>query len=200
MEKGPKGPGKIDLEAIAICVPRWSSFSASCGDGDKQPEAIPPRKIDLAAIAIRVPRSRYWRDPAKVQATRKRNIATRQKQALELWKAKRRATWEPSRGGPGRWYSRSLGDRLLCLMERGEWYSLRDLTEALGVHRNSVKPWLYGAGSRRRVGLFQKGRYAGFKGRLDPWALMSGVECEPEFLWRLTQRGERARELALLLE
>lgn len=200
MEKGPKVPGKIDLAAIAMSVPRSWSCAESVEDTDQKPTVMPPRKIDLAAIAISVPRSRYWRDPAKVQATRRRNRAARQKQRLEAWKAKRRASWEPSRGGPARWYSRSLGDRLLCIMEPGEWYSLRDLTEALGVHRNSVKPWLYGAGSRRRVGLFQKGRYAGFKGRLDPWALMSGVECEPEFLWRLTQRGARARELALLLE
>ena len=85
-------------------------------------------------------------------------------------------------------------------MEPGQWYGLRDLTEALGVHRNSVKPWLYGAGGRRLVGLVQKGRNADFKGRLDPWALMGGVECEPRFLWRLTAAGERARELALLLK
>ena len=89
---------------------------------------------------------------------------------------------------------------MLCVMEPGEWYGLRDLTEALGVHRNSVKPWLYGAGSRRLVGLVRKGRNRAFKGRLDPWALMAGVECEPEFLWGLTEAGERARELALLAE
>jgi hypothetical protein len=93
--------------------------------------------MDLEAIAIRVPRSRYWRDPAKVQATRRRNIAARQKQRLEVWKTKRRASWEPSKGGPACWYSRSLGDRLLC---------------------------------------------------------------EPQFLWSLTEAGERARDLALLLE
>jgi hypothetical protein len=29
---------------------------------------------------------------------------------------------------------------------------------------------------------------------------MAGVECEPQFLWGLTEAGERARELALLLE
>jgi hypothetical protein len=199
MENWPKVRGEIDLEAIAISVPRLSSFSGSHGGGDKEP-TLPPGKIDLEAIAIRVPRSRYWRDPVKVQATRRRNIAARQKQRLEVWKAKRRASWEPSRGGPARWYSRSLGDRLLCVMEPGEWYGLRDLTEALGVHRNSVKPWLYGAGSRRLVGLVQKGRNRDFKGRLDPWALMGGVECEPQFLWGLTEAGERARQLALLLE
>jgi hypothetical protein len=101
-----------------------------------------------------------------------------------------------------RWYSRTLGDRILCVMEPGEeGYALRDLTELLGVHRNSVKPWLYGAGGRRLAGLVEKCRNRAFKGRrLDPWALMSGVECEPEFLWRLTKEGERARELALMLE
>ena len=84
---------------------------------------------------------------------------------------------------------------------RGNGTGLRDLTEALGVHRNSVKPWLYGAGRRRLVGLVQKGRNADFKGRLDPWALIGSVAaCEPRFLWRLTAAGERARELALLLK
>jgi hypothetical protein len=86
-------------------------------------------------------------------------------------------------------------------MEPGEdGYALRDLTELLGVHRNSVKPWLYGAGGRRLVGLVEKCRNRAFRGRLDPWALMGGVECEPKFLWRLTKAGERARELALMLE
>jgi hypothetical protein len=179
-------PGEIDLAALSPSAPQSVAVSG---------------KIDLEAIAISVPRSRYWRDPTKVQATRQRNIAARQKQALELWKAKRRASWEPLRGGPVRWYSRTLGDRILCVMEPGEeGYALRDLTELLGVHRNSVKPWLYGAGGQRLVGLVEKCRNRAFRGRLDPWALIGGVKCESKFLWRLTKAGERARELALMLE
>jgi hypothetical protein len=201
MEKGLKVLGEIDLEALAIGLPRSSTFSAARAPADKKSTVLPPTGIDFEAIAIRVPRSKYWRDPVKRKAARRRNIAARQKQALEVWRAKRRATWEPSRGGPARWYRRTLGDRILCVMEPGEdGYALRDLTELLGVHRNSVKPWLYGAGGRRLVGLVEKCRNRAFRGRLDPWALMGRIECEPEFLWRLTKAGERARELALMLE
>jgi hypothetical protein len=195
-------PGEIDLAALspsARSVERLNSES-SASQGEAPPPSGVPGKIDLEAIAIRVPRSRYWRDPAKRNATRQRNKAARQKQRLELRTAQRQASWEPSRGGPARWFGRPLGDRLLCAMEPGQWYAVRDLTEALGVHRNSVKPWLYGAGGRRLVGLVQKGRNRAFQGRPGPWALMGGAEYEPEFLWGLTEAGERARELALMLE
>jgi hypothetical protein len=194
---------EIDLAELS---PSARSVERLIPESSASQTAVPPScglsgKIDLEAIAIRAPRRRYWRDPAKVQATRRRNIAARQKQALEVWTGRRRASWEPSRGGPARWYSRTLGERLLCVMEPGEeGYALGDLTELLGVHRNSVKPLLYGAGGRRLVGLVEKCRNRAFKARLDPWTLMSGVKCEPEFLWRLTKAGERARELALMLE
>jgi hypothetical protein len=69
MEKGSKVPGEIDLSALAISVPQSSSFATSGGAGAKGPMVLLPGGIDLEAIAIRLPPRRYWRNPAKVQAT-----------------------------------------------------------------------------------------------------------------------------------
>jgi hypothetical protein len=50
------------------------------------------------------------------------------------------------------------------------------------------------------VAVVEKGRNCAFVRPLSPWEHMSGQECEPQFLWRLTRVGEHARQLALLLQ
>jgi hypothetical protein len=59
-------------------------------------------------------------------------------------------------GTISRWTCRSLpaiaGDSILCAMEPGDWYSVRELAELLGVNYRSVQPWLSGAGRCRGLG------------------------------------------------
>jgi hypothetical protein len=45
------------------------SARASQGNG-KRAQELPPREIDLAGIAVELPRSKYLRDPVKVQVYR----------------------------------------------------------------------------------------------------------------------------------
>ena len=86
-------------------------------------------------------------------------------------------------------------------MEPGEVYWVRYLAELVGVNYRSIQPWLYSAGNCRGLrGLVEKCRNRDFVRSLSPWEHMGGVECEPRYLWRLTPAGERARELALMLE
>jgi hypothetical protein len=199
---GLKNNSKNYLDALAI------------GGMPKQPEELekaettppdsrPNFKIDLAKLAIGgTPEQKLWlRRGRAAAAARRRNVLERQKGRLEAREAERRASWLPSRGGPAARFPRSLGDRILCAMHPGEWYAVRELAELVGVSYRSIQPWLCGAGRCRGLGgLVQKGRNAAFVRPLSPWEHLSGQECEPRYLWRLTQAGERARELALILE
>jgi hypothetical protein len=171
--------------------------------GTSSPVSQTNSKIDLAALAIGgMPeeKARLRRGRAAA-AARRRNVAARQERRLEARLAERQASWEPSRGGPAARFPRSLGDRILHAMEPGEGYGVRDLAELLGVNYRSVQPWLYGAGNCRglRV-LVEKCRNRDLVRSLSRWEHMSGMECEPQFLWRLTRAGEHARAVILLLE
>jgi hypothetical protein len=85
-------------------------------------------------------------------------------------------------------------------MEQGQGYGVRDLAEPVGVNYRSIQPWLYTAGNCRGLRGLVECRNRDFVRSLSPWEYMGGEECEPRYLWRLTPAGERARELALILE
>jgi hypothetical protein len=199
---GPKNNSKNKLIALATGgIPNhWEQ-----PDIAKASTNVPTshKKIDFAKLAIGgTPEQKLWlRRGRAAAAARRRNIIERQKRRLEARLADRRASWKPSRGGPAARFPRSLGDRILCAMEPGDWYSVRELAELVGVNYRSIQPWIYGAGNCRGLGgLIQKGRNAAFVRPLSSWQHMGGLECEPRYLWRLTHAGERARELALILE
>src|SRR6266508_3911503 len=94
---------EIDLEALAIggMPKQWEEVdrgkAATCA-----PKSQSNSQIDLAALAIGgtpEQKARLRRGRAAA-AARRRNVAERQEQRLEARLAERRASWEPSRGGP----------------------------------------------------------------------------------------------------
>jgi len=199
-----KKNSEIDLAALAIGgMPKQWEEPDRGKAAASAPQSQSNFQIDLAALAIGgtpEEKARLRRGRAAA-AARRRNVAERQERRLETRLAERRASWEPSRGGPAARFPRSLGDRILCAMKPGDWYSVRELAELVGVNYRSIQPWIYAAGNCRGLrGLVQKGRNAAFARPLSPWEHMGGEECEPRYLWRLTQAGERARELACMLE
>jgi hypothetical protein len=75
-------------------------------------------------------------------------------------------------------------------MEPGSWYGVGDITRALGEPRSS-------RGVVQQVllprGLVRRARNPARGVRLNPWQIMAGGDQEPDWLYRLTEKGEAYR-------
>lgn len=156
--------------------------------------------IDIDALLVRGRRPRSKHDHSKkAQAAIARNKAKRQAELTKAWHE--RVDGERAARAAVRRGRLTVCARLLCAMEPGVWYGLPELADALGVHLWAIKPWFYGTSdsqSRFGPGLFEKGRNGAFDARVSVLEHFRGGKFPSRFLWRLSDRGEAARELALL--
>lgn len=126
--------------------------------------------------------------------------AAERKAALEARAEGRRAAWRgtPSaklaRGravgaaprGPQLWPGQNCAS-VLEAMAGGGWHGLPDLARSTGLARNTLRPILYQR--LRRWGLAEKGRNAAWR--------PAGLNGDnPRYLWRLTETGQLAAQLA----
>jgi hypothetical protein len=159
---------------------RWRRF------WNPDPETI--LKDVLAALDDRrrpgdpmLTRVRIAMDEGRARAKRERRRAARERCYA---RQRTRGTKYRAKGG---W---SIADRMVRIMEPGEWYGVGDLARALGEPRSS-------RAKMRQVllarGLVSRTRNPAKREQLDPWQIMSGQEQEPDWLYRLSGSGEAYR-------
>lgn len=147
--------------------------------------AARPQKVPVS----KVERIRRWR------RSRLANIARRRQEAwpaIEAREAARRAARDLRRA----WGDR-IADRMLAGMEPGGWYGRGDLIRFAGVGRyarGKVQQYLLARGYVERA------RNPEWRRLPAPSEIMAGAEVEPEFLYRLTARGEMERAALMMLE
>ena len=128
---------------------------------------------------------RPWCDIDASVSAKRRIKAEKQKAAAERTLASARQR-NLSRALPGQ----SIADRILRVMQPGEWYGMGDVARMAGVgksERGKVHQVLL------RRGWVEKARNPAFRRILDPWQIMAGAEPEPLHLFRLTELGLRAK-------
>ena len=118
-------------------------------------------------------------------ATKRRFKSAKQLVATERTLAAARAR-NLCRALPGQ----SIADRMLRAMRPDEWYGMGDIARMADVHK-SARGKVHQVLLRR--GWVEKARNPAFRGILDPWSIMAGVEPEPLHLFRLTELGLRLR-------
>jgi hypothetical protein len=126
-------------------------------------------------------RVRVALDEGRARAKRERQRAARNR--CYARQRMRGVKYGPKRG----W---SIADRMVRIMEPGEWYGVGDLARALDEPRSS-------RAKMRQVllarGWVTRSRNPARHEQLDPWQIMAGREQEPDWLYRLTEAGEAYR-------
>lgn len=166
-----------------------------------------PWELDLEALAIRgrkphptdrlTPKQRTaWSKRLHRIQRRKRKERIRLK--VEATAARLRSTpaWAKHvRAGKTTGKPFTLVQRVLIAIPPGAWFGSAELRAALpDVARGSFRAILWQ--KLPRLGFVERGRNA----RYDSAKRIFSRDREPEFLYRLTPAGEKARELALILE
>jgi len=122
---------------------------------------------------------------ASVSAKR-RIRADKQEAATERSLARARERSNRYRPLPGQ----SIADRMLRAMQPGAWYGMGDIARMAGVDR-SARTKVHQVLLRRRW--IEKAGNPAYRGRLDPWQIMRGMEPEPQHLYRLTEAGLKVK-------
>lgn len=166
-----------------------------------------PWELDLEALAIRgrkphptdrlTPKQRKaW--SKRLHRIKRRNLKERIRLKVEATAARRKAARIAS-GKVAHGFAAekpfTLTQRVLIAIPPGAWFGATELRAALpDVARGSFRAILWQ--KLPSLGFVERGRNA----RYDPGKRIFSREREPEFLYRLTPAGEKARELALILE
>lgn len=155
---------------------------------------VDPEGVFAALRALaKKPRRQPWSEAkrrAAVAQLQAGHVAKRKRLQREAWERRRRVR-RGRRVMPR--YGERLQDRILTVMQPGQWHATADLMAASGAPRHA------------RAKLFQVIRPAGYvESAKDPeWVPRpGGYKQAPGFhalLWRLTRRGELEREALLLL-
>ena len=118
-------------------------------------------------------------------AGRKRGKVAKQRAAAE----RNMAAWR-ARNLCRALLGRSIADRMLRVMQPGEWYGQGDISRLAGVS-SSARAKVHQVLLRR--GWVEKARNPAFSGILNPWQIMAGGEPEPLHLYRLTELGLKVK-------
>lgn len=184
----------------------------------KKPRGLPAILASLPPIdweGILIERQNRWGKGSKHRRETlehiKKVLAARRK-AIETEKLRRRNARlkERSRARRAKHYPAvTLQERILAAMQPGQWYGRPDLRELTGISYNNLK---WRVATMQRGGLLERARNPaapapGVEGynraRASVYRKGLGVQWqakqEPEFLFRLTDRGEELRLVALAL-
>lgn len=153
----------------------------------QNPLAFAFEPIDWAALAERYRERSRW---TKKGDKRPREDVERQMASRRANKRRRqKAIWEARHESAPRLRQRSWEGETLALMEPGNWYAATDLAKVLGVPTRVVSAACV---RLRNAGFLEKAKNPDRK----PHEYRKGLTVpqqavrDPEWLWRLTDRGE----------